>query len=223
MKFLSLVSPLVLGMSTMSSFVAATPVAGFSIEGLGNTNLEARQQSNKLPKVQIQDILNLATAVFGIQLVGAQSHRSQIDNLCNHFDPTNLGAAGYNVTLLHDIFCEALSVYIPVSSLGGNATPNPAEIKAQTVKFSTYIWIFQAFGVVNNDPYLLGPLCSLLSPRDAAMTGLDFNLVKKSICDGGKGIPLPKVVDLPLPFSELPKSNGTVVRPSPLPAAATDA
>ncbi|KAL8997704.1 MAG: hypothetical protein Q9169_003111 [Polycauliona sp. 2 TL-2023] len=213
MKFINLVSPLVLGTFTMSSCVTATPVTGSAIEGLGKTNLQARQGPPlpRLPGVTIQDILNLATATFAVQLVGAQSRREQIDGLCNNFDPTLLGASGYNVTLFYSITCEALAVFKDAPNWQSENTPSRADVKALTAKFSTYIWIFQAFGAMDNDPARLSQLCNLLTPV-ADQVGLDFNLVQRLLCVGGVGTPLPKVVDLPLPFSDLRQGNATVVK-----------
>lgn len=61
MKFFTMLSPLVLGVVTMSSGITATPVTGSATSSLANTNLVERA----LEPVVIQDILNLASDLFG--------------------------------------------------------------------------------------------------------------------------------------------------------------
>ena len=65
---------------------------------------------------------------------------------------------------------------------------------------------------MNNDPYRLGKLCELLTPEFSFKVGLDFDLVQKSVCEGGEGKALPKVLDFAVPFEDLRKmraGNGT--------------
>ncbi len=61
MKFFTVLSPLVVGFVTMSSGITATPVTGSANSSLANTNLVERA----LEPVVIQDILNLASDLFG--------------------------------------------------------------------------------------------------------------------------------------------------------------
>lgn len=62
MKCFTILSPLVLAFATMSSCITATPVTGSANEGLTKTNLLGR---DLLPPVVLQDILNLASNLFG--------------------------------------------------------------------------------------------------------------------------------------------------------------
>ncbi|KAL8748575.1 MAG: hypothetical protein Q9199_008156, partial [Rusavskia elegans] len=78
MKFFTTLSPLVLGFVTMSSGIIATPVTGSATEGLAKTDLIERA----FEPVVFQDILNLASDLFAIQLVGAQSRLEQLTKLC---------------------------------------------------------------------------------------------------------------------------------------------
>ena len=61
MKFFTMLSPLVVGFVTMPSVITATPVTGSATLSLANTNLVERA----LEPVVIQDILNLASDLFG--------------------------------------------------------------------------------------------------------------------------------------------------------------
>ena len=61
MKFFTMLSPLVVGFVTMPSVITATPVTGSAASSLANTNLVERA----LEPVIIQDILNLASDLFG--------------------------------------------------------------------------------------------------------------------------------------------------------------
>ena len=65
---------------------------------------------------------------------------------------------------------------------------------------------------MNNDPYRLGKLCELITPEFSFKVGLDFDLVKKSVCEGGEGKALPNVLEFETPFEGLRKmraGNGT--------------
>ncbi|KAI4232619.1 MAG: hypothetical protein LQ349_004892 [Xanthoria aureola] len=209
MKFFTMLSPLVLGVVTMSSGITATPVTGSATSSLANTNLVERA----LEPVVIQDILNLASDLFAIQLVGAQSRLDQLTNLCVNFDPTPLISQGYNFTLIHNIFCEAGWA----TFLTGPAytVPSNAYIQSLTTTFSSYIWIFQAVGALANDPRRLSQLCRLIDPPSSAAVGQNATLVKDTVCKAAAGEPLPRVLELPVPFEALRRSrqgngNGTV-------------
>lgn len=126
------------------------------------------------------------------------------------FDPTRLHYQGYNITILHEIFCEAGWA----TFIGGNDSyvPDTPLIQALTTTFSTYIWIFQAVSAMNNDPYRLKQLCGLIILEPSFNVGLNATLVQDSICGAGEGKVLPKVLELPVPFEDLRKSrlgNGT--------------
>ncbi|KAL8873853.1 MAG: hypothetical protein Q9174_000733 [Haloplaca sp. 1 TL-2023] len=236
MKYLNLVSPLVLVIIALISVVTATSVTGSAAGGMTKTKLQPGQEPGdepvkwefpddtvSLPPIDFQNVINLATNLFGVQLVGAYSRQQQLDALCFNFDPTRLNAQGYNITLLHNIFCEAGAA----TQVGGGDpfVPNTPYIQNLTRFFSTYIWIFQAFGAMNNDPTRLQVLCELITPEFSFKSGLDFDLVKLRICDGAKGTGLPSVGGLALPFEDLKKeragsnggngnanANGTIVK-----------
>ena len=75
MKYINIVSPLVLVLVTMSSCITANPVISSADEGLAKNNLQVRQEQGEewnfpdppvtLPPVGIEDILNLASNLFG--------------------------------------------------------------------------------------------------------------------------------------------------------------
>ena len=75
MKYINIVSPLVLVFVTLSSCITANPVISSADEGLAKNNLQVRQEQGEewdfpdppvtLPPVGIEDILNLASNLFG--------------------------------------------------------------------------------------------------------------------------------------------------------------
>ncbi|KAL8838323.1 MAG: hypothetical protein Q9176_005134 [Flavoplaca citrina] len=221
MKYINIVSPLALVFVALSSCITANPVTSSADEGLAKNNLQARQEQGEewnfpdppvtLPPVRIEDILNLASNLFAVQLVGAYPRGDQLNQLCFNFDQTRLSAQGYNTTILHNIFCEAgWATFLGTSTYD---VPTSDYIKNLVTKFSTNIWIFQAFGAMNNDPYRLGKLCELLTPEFSFKVGLDFDLVKKSVCEGGEGKALPDVLEFAVPFEDLRKMRAGMGRP----------
>ncbi|KAI4260337.1 MAG: hypothetical protein L6R42_004092 [Xanthoria sp. 1 TBL-2021] len=191
----------------MSSGITATPVTGSATEGLAKTDLVERA----FEPVVFQDILNLASDLFAIQLVGAQSRLEQLTNLCVNFDPTPIISEGYNFTLIHNIFCEAgWATFLK----GRFDVPDTPTIQALTTTFSSYIWIFQAIGATGNDAHRLSQLCDLINPPSSAAVGHNATLVKNTICGVANGASLPKVLELPVPFEDLRRQrqgvNGTV-------------
>ncbi|KAL8878146.1 MAG: hypothetical protein Q9192_008511, partial [Flavoplaca navasiana] len=92
MKYINIVSPLVLVFVTLSSCITANPVTSSADEGLEKNNLQTRQEQGEdwdfpgppvtLPPVGIEDILSLASNLFAVQLVGAYSRGDQLNQLC---------------------------------------------------------------------------------------------------------------------------------------------
>ncbi|KAI4139458.1 MAG: hypothetical protein L6R39_006277 [Caloplaca ligustica] len=139
------------------------------------------------------DILNLATDTFAVQLVGAQTTPEGVKSLCTDFDLSSLTAGGYNATSLKEIFCQASSGLTPT-------LPSQSQIRALTIEYSSWIWIFQAVGALKNDKRRLRVLCSLIDVPAAFSVGQEGTLVKDQICDIGNGGELPSV---PLPYFAL--------------------
>ncbi|KAI4266055.1 MAG: hypothetical protein LQ337_008900 [Flavoplaca oasis] len=92
MKYLNIVSPLVLVFVTLSSCFTANPVTSSADEGLAKNDLQVRQEQGEewnfpdppvtLPPVGMEDILNLASNLFAVQLVGAYPRGDQLNQLC---------------------------------------------------------------------------------------------------------------------------------------------
>ncbi|KAL8956101.1 MAG: hypothetical protein Q9193_006276 [Seirophora villosa] len=163
--------------TALLSCVAAVPAAG-------DNTLQARAA----PPTQA-DILNLATDTFAVQLVGAQTTPAAIKFLCTDYDTSRLQASGYNVTALKSIFCQASSVF-PTS------LPDTQAVRALTVQYSSWIWIFQAVGALKGDQHRLKLLCRLIDVGGSFSVGHNGTLVKSQICNVGNGGELPAV---PLP------------------------
>lgn len=130
-----------------------------------------------------------ANVQSAVQLVGAQTTPQALKNLCTDFDLSGLAAGGYNTTSLKSIFCEAASGLAP-------ALPPPDEVRALTIEYSSWIWIFQAVGALKNDNNRLKLLCHLIDVPSAFSVGQNGTLVKDQICNVGNGGELPTV---PLP------------------------
>ncbi|KAL8694193.1 MAG: hypothetical protein Q9224_003617, partial [Gallowayella concinna] len=79
---------------------------------------------------------------------------------------------------------------------------------ALTVEYSTWIWIYQAIGVVKNSPRRLQKLCELIDVAGSFNVGQNGTLVKTTICNAAKGVALPAV---PVPKFSLKGLNVTAV------------
>ncbi|KAL9597162.1 MAG: hypothetical protein Q9219_005328 [cf. Caloplaca sp. 3 TL-2023] len=141
------------------------------------------------------DTLNLATDLFeslmmikAIQLIGTQTNEQGINSLTT-IDLSRLQAQGYNVTSLRTIFSQAASAW-------REPFPPNEEITARVIKYSSWIWIFQAVGALKGDPHRLNLLCKLIDVPSAFSVGQNGTLVKEQICNVGSGGELPEV---PLP------------------------
>ncbi|KAL8862622.1 MAG: hypothetical protein Q9178_001120 [Gyalolechia marmorata] len=142
------------------------------------------------------DILNLASDLLAVQIVGTQSTPAEIAELCSEFDFSRLLASGYNVTTIENVFCQAASLA---------AIPSLTEIQQLTVEYSSWIWIYQAVGALNNDLDLLKQLCESINVASAFGVGQNGTLVKTTICNVANGPGLPEV---PVPQFESEGSEG---------------
>ncbi|KAL8920433.1 MAG: hypothetical protein Q9172_004480 [Xanthocarpia lactea] len=160
------------------------------------------------------DILNLASDLLGksclqlfittskthspaVQIVGTQSTPAEIAELCSEFDFSRLLASGYNVTTIENVFCQAASLA---------TIPSLTEIQELTVEYSSWIWIYQAVGALNNDLDLLKQLCESINVASAFSVGQNGTLVKTTICNVANGLGLPEV---PVPQFESEGSEGS--------------
>ncbi|KAL8649487.1 MAG: hypothetical protein Q9226_005560 [Calogaya cf. arnoldii] len=204
MKFINNLAPLVLVFTTLSSCITATPVTGAATEWLAKPDLAKRAAE----PVALQDILNLASDLFAIQTVGSKSSIEQLDQLCFRFDPTLLAYQGYNIPLMHKIFCEAAwALYICGNNTDDCLSSRDA-IQTLTVTFASYIWIFQAVGALSNtanNTASVNQLCNNIDTIDALQVGLDGVLVKNTLCKVANGGSLPVVLELPVPFEDVRK------------------
>ncbi|KAI4137300.1 MAG: hypothetical protein LQ341_005206, partial [Variospora aurantia] len=96
------------------------------------------------------------------------------------------------------IFCEASNVAPP-------SLPTTQQLRTLTQQYSSYIWIFQAAGVLKGDLNRLKLLCHLIDIGGSFNIGQNGTLVKEQICKLGNGGELPAVV--PLPSFTLPGNN----------------
>ncbi|KAL8928621.1 MAG: hypothetical protein Q9172_000836 [Xanthocarpia lactea] len=206
-------APLVMLFITLFSYITAHPTTDSTAVQSANTNLPVRD----LQPVTTQDILNLASDLFAVQLAGTKSQLQQLTELCVKFDPTRLQAQGYNISAIHNIFCEAgWATFLN----GGGYNVIPSSYTRDTaINLSSYIWIFQAVGALKNNKGRLKQLCELIDVESSFNVGHNGTLVKISICDAADGIGLPSVPSLPVPFQDVRKSlqegkpNATALNP----------
>ncbi|KAL8802648.1 MAG: hypothetical protein Q9182_003664 [Xanthomendoza sp. 2 TL-2023] len=151
-----------------------------------------------LQPVSNQDIINLASDVFAIQLAGSKSTWGQLNELCTHFDPSRLVGQGYNESRIHTIFCEATDA----TARNEYNVLSDDYIQVTAIKYSSYLWIFQAVGALKNNKNRLKQLCKFIDVGSSFEAGLEGGLVRNTICDAAKGIALPAVTSLPVPFAE---------------------
>lgn len=176
---------LVLLFTALSSCIKAVPTTGQSTLETANT-IQARAQ---VPKNSA--ILNLATDVFAVQLVGTQTTEQGIQSLCNETDLSRLREEGYNTTALKEIFCDT------ASNPANRPLPSIAGITSNVINYSSWIWIFQAVGALKGDKHRLNLLCHLIDVESAFSVGQNGTLVKNQICNVGNGGELPVV---PIPY-----------------------
>ncbi|KAL8689871.1 MAG: hypothetical protein Q9224_004540 [Gallowayella concinna] len=208
MKCFSL-SQLVLLFVSLVSCLATTPATETPVSASANV----RQPQPRLANTAA--ILTLATELFGIQLIGAQTNQTSLEHLCGEFDLTRLRASGYNTTILHQMFCQAASHTVALDTFF-------REIAVLTVQYSSYIWIFQAVGALKSDPKRLKQLCNLIDIPGSIREGQNGTLVKNTICNVARGIALPEVqvpffiydgvaADVPAESKQLPATAVQVV------------
>lgn len=121
----------------------------------------------------IQNVLNSASGLFAIQVVGAATSLDQLKYLCQVFPSmaSRMQSGNYNTALIQKIICTAA---------GGNNIPSIDQIKNLTVELSTRIWTIQAIGAVEGSSGVK-KLYQLINPRAASAIGLLGNVVKKDM------------------------------------------
>lgn len=159
----------------------------------------------------IQGVLETASELFAVQIVGAATSLDQLKFLCHVFPLTSsrLQAGSYDTALIQKILCAAADA---------KALPSLDEIVALTAEISTEIWIIQAIGAVQGESGVK-KLCDLINVSAASAVGLQGDLVKKTVCDAAavadkvasSGQPAEATLTAPLVNSIAPVS--TVVLP----------
>ncbi|KAI4175751.1 MAG: hypothetical protein LQ343_001364 [Gyalolechia ehrenbergii] len=120
--------------TTFLSCITAIPTTDLSNSGLASTiQARARMPTNS-------DVLNFATEVFAVQLIGAQTTEAGVASLCNGIDLSRLQAEGYNVTSLRNIFCYA------ASAEAEHPLPSIEQITANVIYYSSWIWASHILG-----------------------------------------------------------------------------
>ncbi|KAL8777262.1 MAG: hypothetical protein Q9213_007933 [Squamulea squamosa] len=187
---------------TFFTCIVAIPQASPSTTGTVNPSQSIPQLAGPT------EILNLASDLLAIQIVGAQTTPAGIDELCDEFDLSRLQASGYNITTIKTVFCQVASRTATIASL--------TEVQRLTVEYSSWIWIFQAVGALGNDQVLLQQLCKSINVASSFSVGQNGTLVKNTICDVANGNPLP---DVPVPsFEQEVPAKDTTSTPTPTPA-----
>lgn len=121
-----------------------------------------------------QSVLETASELLAIQILGAATSLDQLKVLCDVFPASSsrLQAGHYDINLIQKIICAAA---------GGKAIPSLQEITALTVEVSSEIWIIQAIGAVQGKSGVK-KLCDLINVSAASAIGLQGDLVKKDVC-----------------------------------------
>ncbi|KAL9580583.1 MAG: hypothetical protein Q9203_006241 [Teloschistes exilis] len=135
----------------------------------------------------IADILNLSSELLAIQIVGALTRPGALSGTCAYFEGGRLAAEGYNTTSIKNIICQADKVFSP------NDLPSIEQIRQNTIQYSSWIWIYQAIGALQNDKNKLLELCLSINVGNSNLIGQNGNLVKSVICSVANGAPQPTV------------------------------
>lgn len=118
-------------------------------------------------------VLNSASELFAIQVVGAATSLDQLKFLCQAASSLSprLQSGNYNTTLIQTVICNAA---------GAKTLPSVDEIKGYTVEISTQLWIIQTIGAVQGK---LGvkKLSHLINESAASSIGLVGGLAKKDV------------------------------------------
>ena len=122
----------------------------------------------------IQSVLETASQLFAVQIVGAATSLDQLRLQCEIFSSSSarLQTSGYDTALIQKIICTAA---------GGNAIPSLDEIVSLIDELSSEIWIIQAIGAVQSKSGIK-KLCDMINVSAAFAIGLQGNLVKEDVC-----------------------------------------
>lgn len=122
----------------------------------------------------IQSVLETASELFAIQIVGAATSLDQLKLQCEVFSSSSarLQSSGYDTALIQKIICTAA---------GGIAIPSLDEIVTLIAVLSSEIWIIQAIGAVQSKSGVK-KLCDMINVSSAFAIGLQGNLVKEDVC-----------------------------------------
>ncbi|KAI4109982.1 MAG: hypothetical protein L6R37_000332 [Teloschistes peruensis] len=112
---------------------------------------------------------------------------ADILNLSSELLGGRLAAEGYNTTSIKNIICQADKVFSP------NDMPSIEQIRQNTIQYSSWIWIYQAIGALQNDKNKLLELCLSINVGNSYLIGQNGKLAKSVICSVANGAPLPTV------------------------------
>lgn len=120
-----------------------------------------------------QTVLNSASELFAIQVVGAATSLDQLKFLCQAASSlsSRLQSGNYNTTLIQTVICNAA---------GSKTLPSVDEIKTFTTEIATQLWIIQTIGAVQGK---LGvkKLSHLINESAASSIGLVGPLAKTDV------------------------------------------
>ena len=122
----------------------------------------------------IQSVLETASQLFAVQIVGAATSLDQLKLHCEVFSSSSarLQSSGYDTALIQKIICAAA---------GRKTIPSLGEIRDLTAELSSEIWIIQAIGAVQSKSGVK-KLCDMINVSAALVVGLQGDLVKKDVC-----------------------------------------
>lgn len=119
--------------------------------------------------------------------MGALTRPGALSGTCAYFEGGRLAAEGYNTTSIKNIICQADKVFSP------NDMPSIEQIRQNTIQYSSWIWIYQAIGALQNDKNKLLELCLSINVGNSYLIGQNGKLAKSVICSVANGAPLPTV------------------------------
>lgn len=167
---------LALATNVMSSMCHKLPInkPGLTFELKAGSGIQRDTTIAAYRPDAIQSVLETASQLFAVQIVGAATSLDQLKLHCDVFASSSarLQSSGYDTALIQKIICTAA---------GRKTIPSLDEIIALTAELSTEIWIIQAIGAVQGKSGVKN-LCNMINISAASAIGLQGDLVKKDVC-----------------------------------------
>lgn len=142
-------------------------------------NTNKKRQLSGPPSAAYFNVINYATQILAVEVVGSVPTNADLDFLCNKFNLTDMTIIGLNATLFHEIVCE--------NDKEPLVPPPASAVHAQLTTLSSDLWVQQALGAMAGN---LTVLCNIFNVDQANSIGLAGSSVRSTICSAATGGPV---------------------------------